>query len=322
MSISAAAPRGNIGEITEVSPNATTSKTIVKETDIKTYSLARRIIQGLAMILLNIFTIATINFWAAFRDEYLPVFGFSPFTQSTSSNTSSSQKKDSVDETLNTSPDKPTEEPLRHPHFDRIFCGDSKENPPRISVTVPQAIRESLDTLFGIPNVVERIPTYNEIFDNSFDIDQLPSPIMKGRDSSGTPYIFIKLKAINSEECYRILFKDTIQFVREAAVEKGQSPDEAEASFKRAKLREISGKTYFLRLGQQYRNADPLLWSVRTSEDNNRPYFLGEQMTYEDDGKLLPRLESNIPEFQKLFSAERVGKDQEGLEWTLATDGL
>lgn len=50
--------------------------------DVKIYHLARKIFEGLALIMANIVTLGLINICSCIRKEYLPVFGFSPFKES------------------------------------------------------------------------------------------------------------------------------------------------------------------------------------------------------------------------------------------------
>ncbi|MFI5342695.1 MAG: hypothetical protein ACHQUC_00570 [Chlamydiales bacterium] len=319
MSISKAAPRiGGEANVNRTVP----SKTVENETDIKTYSLARKIFQGLAMILSNIFTLGAINFWAAFRDEYLPVFGISPFTQSNSS-IKPPHQHDAIDDHPIPLPDGQSTQVLRHPHFDRIFCGDAIENPPAISVTIPEPVKKSLDIIFGIENVVDRIPTYNKCGDDDFEINHLPFPIMKGNDPFGTPLIFIKFKVFNAEEHYRThyLNSNELECIKERATEDGNDPVAAEANYKAKVLKAIPRQTYCLILRQKYRDADPLLWCTQ-QRGYTAPSFLDGYLTYDNGNVTTSSLHDKIPEFQKLFSQEGIGKDLHGIEWTVATEGL
>lgn len=49
----------------------------INELDAKTYSLARKIIEGFGLIVANIFTLGLINLFSAVHAEYEPVFGIS-----------------------------------------------------------------------------------------------------------------------------------------------------------------------------------------------------------------------------------------------------
>lgn len=50
----------------------------ISSSDAKTYTLARKIFEGLGLILLNLITLGFINFSATICDEYKKVFTFSP----------------------------------------------------------------------------------------------------------------------------------------------------------------------------------------------------------------------------------------------------
>jgi hypothetical protein len=150
-------------------------------TDEKTYSLARKIFEGLGLILANVFTLGFINIFKCVRDEYRPVF------------TNDQKSVSSLESVM----------PRELTYFEKqIFpCSDS-DNPKTLQKFTPE-MRNMLDDLFGLHDVVSKMPTCDKKIQierdwlKEFNPEQ---PVMKALSTQGEPLIIISLKPASEEQ--------------------------------------------------------------------------------------------------------------------------
>ncbi len=217
-----------------------------------------------------------------------------------------------------------------HVDQDKIFPKDINNNS-GIIINIPKEVQNSLDIIFGMENVVSRIPICEKIVDDSFSTaSDLPYPIMKAMDKFNTPCIFIKLKVADPEEYYNKHSAESMAIVAKHEVSQNNkiTIESALSQLKEKELKRIKAETHVLTLGQVYRAGAPLLWGPREDYYAHRePSFLCkkgmlyiDQITYSEDGAVIESLKDKIPEFQKLFKEEGVGSDVFENRWILALD--
>lgn len=298
--------------------------TQLNKVDKKTYSFTRKFFEGIALILANIITFGIINIFKAVREEYGRVFviGNQAITKNETSDKSSTSIQNLPVNSSQTESENPKQKKVII-DLTKIFIKDTKDdNHPK--VVIPQEIQESLAEIFGIENIVDEIPTYNGVIDDSFKFENLTWPIMKAMDMNQTPCIFIKFKVADPGAYYdKVLAEADLEFRIEPKIQSGEIPenkkDDAAQKLKKNKLSSVAKKTYYLTFGQSYHDSSKLLWVIKGSHyEGKDPSFLSQhtQLTYPSNGDVINSLKEQIPEFQKLFT-EGVGTDVYGNSWKL-----
>ncbi len=200
----------------------------------------------------------------------------------------------------------------------------------QIQVEIPEKVKKSLDQIFGIDDVVDKMPVYGQVNSDDFKIEDVPYPVMKAIDRNGAPCVIIKLLISNPEKYYddRGFAEKDLKGV-EAAIKNNRiredEKDETLNKLKEKRTLNIAKKPFVLVLRKKYWN-DPSssIWvpkndgvgeSFPTFFKRSLPGYV-EQLTH-DDGSVCDYLEDIIPEFQKLFKGEGVGTDFYGNEWKL-----
>ncbi len=311
----------------------------MNSTDSKTYSLARKIFEGIALILGNIFTLGLINIFKVIRDEYHLVFCINSIknttktdTETVLSNEQSFSTTSSTDESSETSESSKSlsegsELPKTCIKESVLFPANSST----VAVNIPQEVAKSLDEIFGIKDVVSKMPVCEKIVGDDFSFEtDLPHPIMKATDIHDAPHVFVKLKLADPEAYYEKCFaeSDAKRAIELASEHKEYTVKEILTQIRVKKLNSIKEKTYALALGQKYYDGSSLLWGPPECyhEDrhpaffNERSAFYIDQITYNTDGSVVESLKDKIPEFQKLFLEEGIGTDVYGNQWKLALD--
>ena len=261
----------------------------MSETDVKTYSLARKIFEGIGLILANILTFGLINiiFSKTIREEYERVFCNKAITQVVVNDDDSNGVDDLVI---------PDQKKTSSELLEKIFPKDAHSKA-ETTIKIPKKVQNSLVEIFGIKDVVSKMPVCEKTVDDFFTVEDIPYPVMKAKDKFGFPFVFVKLKVANPEEYNKHY----------------------------SLIADNKAKTHLIILGQIYKNKPPLMWGSWEQSRREPSFFCQElryyddQITYED-GAVIDSLKDKIPEFQKLFTVEGVGTDVYGNRWKLALD--
>jgi len=324
----------NSSDPTNVGGSFNTSKPL-DQTDVKTYSLARKIFEGLALIFANIFTIGLINVFNAVRNEYGPVFSIKSNNNVEENNEdplgSEGTSQDSVNERQ--SEQTPSRSSKRKKidteetsgkagssiDLDKVFPANLKTSS-KVKVDIPEAVQKSLDIIFGIEDVVGKMPVCSKIVDDSFSPDtDLLTPIMKATDKFGAPCVFIKLKAADPEAYYEKSFADADVVLAEEIASKKEdltvdqfliqlkekrlkgadvvlaeeiaskkedlTVDQLLIQLKEKRLKGIEAKTHIFMLAQAYYDRSPLLWKPRNFAylETQGPAFLFKRSLFYED---------------------------------------
>lgn len=307
----------------------------MNETDDKTYSLARKIFEGLALILANIFTVGLINIFPTVRAEYEPVFGISwkkLFGSEDLEQVPNSLAEDQSMETTEAEEDSEHEE--IQPLIDlSAILPPELTNLANIKVVIPEVIQQSLATLFGIEDIVNKLPICQKIGDSTFSAADMPSPVMKVCAANHTPAIIFKLKVADPQEYLVNFEKFTNEDSLRSRAEKIQttnletkeySIDQLIIILKEAQLNVIKEQIHLFSL-IPYDNQEPLCWISRVAGDNYRePAFFTKKgfldepnFTDKNTGELVPSAKSQMLEFQKLFNGDGIATDPNGNKWKL-----
>lgn len=309
----------------------------LNEIDDKTYSLVRKIFEGLGLILANIFTLGLINKSLAVRMEYEPVFGISYedlFWCCLGNSEQPIRNNLVVDPSLEFIEDSEEEESQELPIFDlsKIFPLELT-NEADIEIIIPQAIQNSLATLFGIEDVVNKLPVCQKVADDNFSVTDMPSPIMRVRASNGTPAIIFKLKVADPQAYMDNITDEGMLRARAEELQTSNeefSIDEIFIELKKATLKNINEKIHLFSLapfdGGRLENI--FCWRPRIigDEEKEPAFFIKKAILTEDNiteqhsGNLVPSAEAQMPEFQKLFKDDGIATDPNGNKWKLAVD--
>jgi hypothetical protein len=282
----------------------------LKPIDVKTYSLARKIFEGIALIFANIVTIGFINIFKAVRDEYRPVFGNTPAQPRQLKEIGSVSSSSSIDT---------ADEPLLTDFQKTLFPPCESDNPVLID-KFPEEVKAIMDEHFGIKDIVSKLPTCAKIVDDDFLlVNDVPYPIMKGIDKNGYPCIFVKLRDAN---CDTQNINSGFKQLKEDIVEYYSSrykitPEEAEEMAKKNYVEMHCKKTFTIALREQFRNLVPegtpsFLRIVGDTGRSGEPLF-GSLFTRTSGTRRDP-----VPEFHKLMEEGGIATDINGNQWKLA----
>jgi 1-acyl-sn-glycerol-3-phosphate acyltransferase len=206
----------------------------------------------------------------------------------------------------------------------RIFPENTNTND-KIHVDIPEQVKKSLDQIFGIQDVVDKMPTHEEVLEGEFG--NIPYPIMKGIDKEGKPLVILKFLIANPEEYYNFNLakndRERVEFAIEQNHLKEGEEEIAIQDLKEKSLKRISAEAHYLILHQIYSDGSELLWGpVEHYHQRREPSFFFkcsafciDQITHEN-GEVVESLQDKIPEFQKLFNGE-IATDSYDNQWKL-----